>query len=58
MGNSDDDPGAATQMFQAFVDRGDRPTDFRSSRSRAPVVLALVVVAVVACVVLLFLLLS
>jgi hypothetical protein len=46
MGKSEHDPGAETRMFQAFVDSGDRPTDFRSQRTRNPVGLAVIVAAV------------
>lgn len=58
MGHSDEDPGAETQMFQAFVDGADRETDFRPSRPRAPVGLVVAGVAVVVGVVVLILLLS
>jgi hypothetical protein len=56
MGRSEEDPGAETSVFQAFVDSADRPTDVRSSRSRATVALAVVGAAVVACVIVLILL--
>jgi hypothetical protein len=56
MGYSEEDPGAETRIFQAFVDSADRPTDFRSSPSRTPVVLAAVGAAVLACIVVLILL--
>jgi hypothetical protein len=55
MPHSEEDPGAETRVFQAFVDSADRPTDFRSAQSRAPVALAIVGVAVLAAVVVLFL---
>jgi hypothetical protein len=56
MGYSEEDPGAETRVFQAFVDSADRPTDFRSSPSRVPVVLAVVGAAVLAGVIVLILL--
>jgi hypothetical protein len=56
MGNSEEDPGAETSVFQAFVDSADRPTDFRSSKFRAPVALAVVGAAAVVCVIVLMLL--
>lgn len=56
MGNSEDDPGAETQMFRAYVEGADRPTtDFRSQRSRLPIGLAVVGVAVLVAVVVLIL---
>lgn len=56
MGDSEDDPGAETQMFQAYVAGGDRPTGLPTSRFRAPVALAVVgAVALVIVVVLILL---
>jgi hypothetical protein len=55
MGNSEDDPGAETQMFRAYVEGADRPADFPSPRSRLPIGLAIGGAAVLVAVILLIL---
>lgn len=55
MGTSEEDPGAETQMFRAYVEGADRPTDFRSPRSRLPLGLAIVGATVLVAVVVLIL---
>lgn len=55
MANKEEDPGASTQQFRAYVDGGRSPAE-TGGRSRVPAVIAAVVAVIVVAVVAFFVL--
>ena len=47
MANMEEDPGASTQQFRAYVDGGRSPAEGTGKRSVVPIVIAVVAVVVV-----------
>lgn len=47
MANMEDDPGASTQQFRAYVDDGRSPAAEAGKRSAVPIVIAIIVAVVV-----------